>query len=206
MRALLNALVFAVQVRSILLGRVALAWLGSLFARPTRPAPPASPPPPPAPPGPDALLAELVAAHNRFRTVRGLRPLARSGRLDAAAQRQATTMAGTRTLDHEAGGTTLAGRLRDAGVTYAAAGENIATGYATVAAVVQGWADSPSHRENMLATQFNQIGVGLAYTRNSFPYWCVVFAGMRPRYVTTVRREDESCPDGVAPADREEAS
>lgn len=46
------------------------------------------------------------------------------------------------------------------GVSFTAAGENIAYGYPTPEALVQAWMDSPSHRENILNSIFTHIGVG----------------------------------------------
>jgi uncharacterized YkwD family protein len=50
--------------------------------------------------------------------------------------------------------------MRDFGVTYRAAGENIAQGQTTPAEVVQAWMNSQGHRENILNANFTHIGVG----------------------------------------------
>lgn len=43
---------------------------------------------------------------------------------------------------------------------YRAAGENLAYGFKTPAAVVTGWMNSPGHRRNVLDPDFRYIGVG----------------------------------------------
>ena len=60
------------------------------------------------------------------------------------------------------------------GVNYRAAGENIAMGYGTPQAVVDGWMNSPGHRANILNANFTQIGVGYVADGN---YWTQLFIG-----------------------------
>ena len=46
------------------------------------------------------------------------------------------------------------------GLSYTAAGENIAYGYPSASGVVNGWMNSPGHRANILRKEFTHIGVG----------------------------------------------
>ncbi|MFR8235885.1 MAG: CAP domain-containing protein [Anaerovoracaceae bacterium] len=57
-----------------------------------------------------------------------------------------------------------------------AAGENIAAGYDTPQAVMNGWMNSPGHRSNILSSDFAYIGVG-CYEANGRLYWTQIFAG-----------------------------
>ncbi|MFZ3579596.1 CAP domain-containing protein [Virgibacillus sp. DJP39] len=50
--------------------------------------------------------------------------------------------------------------MRDFGVSYQSAGENIAQGQRTPEAVVEAWMNSQGHRENILNDKFTHIGVG----------------------------------------------
>ncbi|WP_096271852.1 CAP domain-containing protein [Paucisalibacillus globulus] len=50
--------------------------------------------------------------------------------------------------------------MRDNGITYRSAGENIAQGQTSPAEVVQAWMNSQGHRENILNANFTHIGVG----------------------------------------------
>ncbi|KAB2330014.1 hypothetical protein F7731_21225 [Cytobacillus depressus] len=50
--------------------------------------------------------------------------------------------------------------MRDFGVTYTSAGENIAQGQPTPQEVVQAWMNSEGHKRNILSNSFTHIGVG----------------------------------------------
>ena len=62
--------------------------------------------------------------------------------------------------------------IKNFGITYRSAGENIAKGYATPQAVVNGWMNSSGHRANILNASFNRIGVGYVAGGN---YWTQMF-------------------------------
>ena len=51
--------------------------------------------------------------------------------------------------------------LSQYGIFYMAAGENIAWGYRSPQAVVDGWMNSPGHRANILNEDFHRMGVGV---------------------------------------------
>jgi uncharacterized protein YkwD len=50
-------------------------------------------------------------------------------------------------------------------------GENIAYGYATPAAVMTGWLNSPGHRANIENASYRVIGVGVARNARGVYYW-----------------------------------
>lgn len=63
----------------------------------------------------------------------------------------------------------LGDRLTRGKVTFRTAGENIASNYTDGIAAVQGWLNSEGHRENVLNSKFNSLGVGVYdtyYTQN----------------------------------------
>ena len=64
--------------------------------------------------------------------------------------------------------------MKSFGISYRTAGENIAMGYRTPEAVVDGWMNSPGHRANILNNSFTQIGVGYVASGN---YWTQMFTG-----------------------------
>lgn len=64
--------------------------------------------------------------------------------------------------------------MRNFGISYRSAGENIAMGYRTPQAVVAGWMNSPGHRANILKSSFTQIGVGYVASGD---YWTQMFIG-----------------------------
>lgn len=64
--------------------------------------------------------------------------------------------------------------MKSFGISYKTAGENIARGYMTPQAVVDGWMNSEGHRANILNASFNTIGVGYVAEGN---YWTQMFIG-----------------------------
>ncbi|WP_409972208.1 CAP domain-containing protein [Bacillus sp. Bva_UNVM-123] len=64
--------------------------------------------------------------------------------------------------------------MRDFGVTYQSAGENIAQGQQTPQEVVQAWMNSEGHRKNILSNNFTHIGVGFEQTGKN---WSQMFIG-----------------------------
>ena len=57
-------------------------------------------------------------------------------------------------------------------ISYRYAGENIAKGYTTPTAVVNGWMNSSGHRQNILNANYTEIGVGYVADGN---YWTQMF-------------------------------
>ncbi|MFT4416158.1 CAP domain-containing protein [Fredinandcohnia humi] len=64
--------------------------------------------------------------------------------------------------------------MRDFGVSYKTAGENIAKGQTTPQQVVNAWMNSEGHRKNILNPNFTHIGVGHDPNGN---YWTQMFIG-----------------------------
>ena len=62
--------------------------------------------------------------------------------------------------------------MKQFGISYRAAAENIAQGYTTPEAVVKGWMNSSGHRANILNSNFTHIGIG--YDSNGH-YWTQMF-------------------------------
>jgi hypothetical protein len=68
-----------------------------------------------------------------------------------------------------------ADRMAACGVT-GGWGENIAYGYSTPEAVMQGWLNSPGHRANIENGSYRSIGVGAAVGSNGRVYWAQAFS------------------------------
>lgn len=98
--------------------------------------------------------------------------LAWNNQLADAAERHAQDMADNEFFEHEGSdGSTVGQRVTEAGYTWMAVAENIAWGYNSVEAVMQGWEDSPGHCENLMSSTYSQIGVARVGD-----YWVQVFA------------------------------
>ena len=61
--------------------------------------------------------------------------------------------------------------MRQLGITYRSAGENIAMGYTTAADVVEAWMASPSHRDNLLSERYTTMGIG--YAEGYWAQWLI---------------------------------
>lgn len=62
--------------------------------------------------------------------------------------------------------------IKNFGISYRSAGENIAKGQRTPQAVVNAWMNSSGHRANILNSAYNKIGVGYVSDGN---YWTQMF-------------------------------
>ena len=58
-------------------------------------------------------------------------------------------------------------RMKNAGIVYGYAGENISAGRETSISAANGWFNSKGHRSNMLDSNFTRLGTGYAYNSNS---------------------------------------
>ena len=112
-------------------------------------------------PAADDPVRQLIHHVNKVRLAHGLKPLAPSARLSAAAQGHSRVMALTDCFAHRcAKDGAMTDRLARAGYRYRLAAENIAAGLADPAAVVAGWMDSPGHRKNILLAEAREVGAG----------------------------------------------
>ena len=140
------------------------------------PAAPDAPPPAAASPA----VAEFTALVNAHRAALGLAPLAWDPAIAAVAQAHSADMVARGFFSHtNPDGESPFDRLAAAGVSYSAAGENIAYGYPTAESVLAAWLASDGHRANIENGSFTHHGVGLAGT-----HWTHVFvrgpSGARP--------------------------
>ncbi|HIS65452.1 MAG TPA: hypothetical protein IAA83_08805 [Candidatus Avoscillospira avistercoris] len=108
-----------------------------------------------------SLERQVVALVNQERAAYGLSPLTLSADLSDGARLKSQDMRDSRYFDHNSPtyGTPFE-MMRSLGITYRAAAENIAMGYRTAEAVVNGWMNSPGHRANILSDKYTEIGVG----------------------------------------------
>jgi uncharacterized protein YkwD len=102
----------------------------------------------------------IIAAINGTRARNGKPPLRYNAQLEAAARSQANLMAQKDTLSHDLG-VTLRQRVTTAGYL-GAVGENVAGGQKSIEQAIQGWLDSPAHRNTLLSTRFTEFGLAVA--------------------------------------------
>lgn len=106
-----------------------------------------------------ALRTAVVCLINQARAAHHLPTLHESVLLDRSAQRWTSSMV---TSDEFSHGTNFASRITAAGYVWRAAGENIATGFATPRSVVRAWMASTGHCQNILNPQYRNVGTGVS--------------------------------------------
>jgi uncharacterized protein YkwD len=115
---------------------------------------------------------------NVERRQRGLAPLTYDPQLDRMAKIQAEQMATFQIMAHVLPGAelpTLADRAKRVGYAYRRVAENVALGYPTATAVVEGWMSSKGHRENILQRDVVETGIGVVRSSAGGLYFCQVF-------------------------------
>jgi uncharacterized protein YkwD len=133
-------------------------------------------------PGLAADPHRIIARTNGERLASGRAQLVISERLMLAAELHARQMAEATKMAHTLAGArhpTLLDRARAVGYRYSWLSENIARGYTTADEAVEGWMNSPPHRENMLSPQVVEIGVSVAPAADGTLYYASIFGTPR---------------------------
>lgn len=117
---------------------------------------------------------------NEQRAANGLPALVSDPTLDAAAQAWANYIGVNHLFQHSTSDWRNS-MISGAGWIYS--GENIAAGYRSAAAVMDGWMNSPGHRANILRSNYSGVGVGHISVPGSpyGSYWVQIFASSLPR-------------------------
>lgn len=124
---------------------------------------------------------ELLRLVNEVREENGLNALTYNTTLERAAQLYAEDMRNQNFFSHESpDGTTFDERIQKQGYPGPCPqpgcriqlylGENLAKGFSTPEAVLQGWMNSPGHKANILNEHFAEVGFGISGT-----YWAQEF-------------------------------
>lgn len=105
----------------------------------------------------------IVELTNNTRNILGKPELQINTSLMNAAQAKAEHMVKNRYFAHFAkDGTSPWDFMSKTSYDYSVAGENLAITNENDDAVIKGWLQSPTHRENMLSTKYQHIGIGVA--------------------------------------------
>ncbi len=116
-------------------------------------------------PSVDPAVVEFVTLLNEHRTSVGCEPLAWNPDVAGVAQAHSADMLDRGFFDHRnPDGQSPRDRMDEAGIQWSRWGENIAAGYPSAAAVLNGWLNSPGHRQNIETCAFTEHGVGLEGT------------------------------------------
>ena len=118
---------------------------------------------------------EVIRLVNEIRAENGLKALTYDWELSRVARYKSQDMKDNKYFSHTSPvyGTPFQ-MIKNFGISYRSAGENIAKGYSTPQAVVNGWMNSSGHRANILNANYTHIGVGYVAGGN---YWTQMFIG-----------------------------
>ncbi|KMJ58716.1 hypothetical protein AB685_11015 [Bacillus sp. LL01] len=118
-------------------------------------------------------VATLV---NQERAKHGLKPLKLNWELSRVARYKSQDMIDKRYFSHTSPtyGSPF-DMIRNFGISYRTAGENIAAGQKTPQEVMNAWMNSEGHRKNILSSQYTEIGVGYAKGGQYGHYWTQMF-------------------------------
>lgn len=120
---------------------------------------------------------------NQIRQQQGLTELRHNEKLAQVARRYSRRMAEQNFFAHVGPqGDTLTDRVEAAGIFYRMVGENLFTSTniaQPVPAAVDGWMNSPGHRENILRSEYRETGIGIWKTGNTY-YFTQLFMRSLP--------------------------
>lgn len=122
---------------------------------------------------------EVIRLVNVQRSKAGLQQLKTNWQLCRVARYKSADMANKGYFAHNSPtyGTPFK-MMESFGLRFSSAGENIAYGQRTPAEVMNGWMNSPGHRNNIMSASYTEIGVGLAKNKSGVSYWTQQF--MKP--------------------------
>lgn len=118
---------------------------------------------------------EVIRLVNEIRVANGLNALVADEELSRVARIKSQDMKDNQYFSHTSPvyGSPF-DMMKNFGISYKTAGENIAKGQTTPQAVVDGWMNSSGHRANILNASYTAIGVGYVAEGN---YWTQMFVG-----------------------------
>ncbi len=120
----------------------------------------------------EQMEAEIGNQINNIRQENNLNALQNNEKLAQVARNYSRQMAQENFFSHTSpDGSTLAERVRNAEIFFSVVGENLfqSTNISNpVSQAVQGWMDSPGHRENILRSVYTETGIGIWRDGNTY--------------------------------------
>lgn len=143
----------------------------------------------PALPDLPAVEAAVIEMTNAFRVRQKLQDVQPNAQLTQAARAYAAYLAKSNAFSHTADGREAGDRVTSIGYQWCQVGENLALnldsrGFASrdlAKKSIEGWINSPGHRETMLAPYATEIGVGVARAQDKDPKFISVQLFARPK-------------------------
>lgn len=117
---------------------------------------------------------QVVKLVNQERAKAGIKELTLDKNIEAAALIRAkeTEISFSHTRPNGSGFSTV---LKENGISFRGAGENIAWGQSSPEAVMKAWMNSEGHRANILNSKYTKIGVGYYQNSAGRKYWTQLF-------------------------------
>ena len=139
-----------------------------------------------------ATEIQIVEMTNRVRAEQKLGAVRPNAELSAAARAYAAFLVKSGVFSHTADGHEAGERITAAGYKWCQVGENLAlaqssNGFAKddlATKAVEGWLNSPGHRQNLLQPHMTEIGVGIARAPGKDPKYITVQLFGRPQSLT----------------------
>lgn len=133
----------------------------------------------------DTMEAQILTLMNNDRVARGLEPYRRYSSVAALAGDRAARMASKNSLSHTAAGGSVGTALDSRGIQWYGYGEAIGTtgspwGSKAAAYLYSLWKGSKGHAALMYSSNFNYVGIGVAYRSSNRTTWAsIVFTDSR---------------------------
>jgi uncharacterized YkwD family protein/spore coat assembly protein SafA len=123
-----------------------------------------------------SIESQVMQLTNQERAKNGLKALTPDWELSRVARYKANDMRDKNYFSHTSPtyGSPF-DMMKNFGISYRSAAENIAAGQTTPASVVQAWMNSSGHRANILSTSSTYIGVGYSQGGSNRHYWVQMF-------------------------------
>lgn len=110
----------------------------------------------------DISVDNIVESINQARSNYKLSPLNTDERLNRAAEIKAKDIINKQYWGHKSpSGKMSWSYIKDSNYEYVEAGENLAKDYGSSNSIVNAWANSPKHRENLLSKKYKDLGVAV---------------------------------------------
>ena len=141
----------------------------------------------------DIKVSELLQKTNEYRVKNGKKPLVLNEKLSKAALEKAKFMFDRGFWAHTSpDGTEPWYFVLNQGYDYSYAGENLARNFNSSGEVVTAWINSPSHKENLVSDNYDEIGFGVVNgVLDGYETTLVVQFFGRPRDVASISTKDQ---------------
>ena len=120
---------------------------------------------------PDEAAASLLKQINMLRSKEDRAPLASDEMLSRVARSYSRAMARAGSLKPP--GSSIADRLREAGISYRRLAQSVASGNPGPEEVLDALTESAPQRQNLLGP-FDRVGIGYATAEDGRPYWTIL--------------------------------